>query len=51
VIIVQDEDSLSNFDALRSAIHEAPHRIVFFAFDPWHLDGQPLGLNGIPRLR
>jgi bifunctional non-homologous end joining protein LigD len=31
-IIVQDENGISDFD-LRSAIHKAPHRIVFFAFD------------------
>ncbi len=31
-IIVQDENGISDFD-LRSAIHQAPHRIVFFAFD------------------
>ena len=28
-VIVQDEKGLSDFDALRSAIHKAPHRIVF----------------------
>ena len=31
-IIVQDENGISDFDALRSAIHKAPHRLVFFAF-------------------
>jgi DNA invertase Pin-like site-specific DNA recombinase len=41
-IIVQDEKGMSDFDALRSAIHKAPHRIVFFAFDLLHLDGQDL---------
>jgi bifunctional non-homologous end joining protein LigD len=41
-IIVQDENGISDFDALRSAIHKAPHRIVFFAFDLLHLDGQDL---------
>jgi bifunctional non-homologous end joining protein LigD len=40
--IVQDENGVSDFDALRSAIHEAPHRIVFFAFDLLNLDGQDL---------
>src|SRR5262245_12923133 len=40
--IVQDENGLSDFDALRSAIHKAPDRIVFFAFDLLHLDGQDL---------
>jgi ATP-dependent DNA ligase len=28
--------------ALRSAIHKAPNRLVFFAFDLLHLDGQEL---------
>ena len=41
-IIVQDENGISDFDALRSAIHNARHRIVFFAFDLLHLDGQDL---------
>jgi bifunctional non-homologous end joining protein LigD len=41
-IIVQDENGISDFDALRSAVHKAPHRIVFFAFDLLHLDGQDL---------
>jgi bifunctional non-homologous end joining protein LigD len=41
-IIVQDENGISDFDALRSAIHKAPHRIVFFAFDLLHLDGLDL---------
>jgi bifunctional non-homologous end joining protein LigD len=41
-IIVQDENGISDFDALRSAIHKAPHRLVFFAFDLLHLDGQDL---------
>ena len=41
-VIVQDENGISDFDALRSAIHKAPHRIVFFAFDLLHLDGQDL---------
>ena len=40
--MVQDEDGLSDFDALRSAIHKAPHRIVFFAFDLLHLKGEDL---------
>ena len=45
-IIVQDENGISGFDALRSAIHKAPHRIVLFAFDLLHLDGQDL--RGLP---
>ena len=31
-----------DFHALRSAIYTAPHRLVFFAFDLLHLDGQDL---------
>jgi bifunctional non-homologous end joining protein LigD len=41
-IIVQDENGISDFNALRSAIYTAPHRLVFFAFDLLHLDGQDL---------
>ena len=41
-MIVQDENGISDFDALRSAIYTAPHRLVFFAFDLLHLDGQDL---------
>jgi bifunctional non-homologous end joining protein LigD len=41
-IVLQDEHSLSDFHALRSAIHTAPHRLVFFAFDLLQLDGQDL---------
>ena len=41
-IIVQDESGISDFEALRSAIHKAPHRLLFFAFDLLHLDGQVL---------
>jgi bifunctional non-homologous end joining protein LigD len=40
--VVQDEQGISDFEALRSAIHKAPHRLVFFAFDLLHLDGQDL---------
>jgi bifunctional non-homologous end joining protein LigD len=41
-VVVQDEQGISDFEALRSAVHKAPHRIVFFAFDLLHLDGQDL---------
>ena len=37
-MVVQDEHGITDFHALRSAIHRAPHRIVFFAFDLLHLD-------------
>jgi ATP-dependent DNA ligase len=37
-----DENGISDFEALRSAIHKAPHRLLFFAFDLLHLDGRDL---------
>jgi bifunctional non-homologous end joining protein LigD len=37
---IQDEHGLTDFNALRSAIYTAPHRIVFFAFDLLHLGGR-----------
>jgi hypothetical protein len=37
-IIVRDENGISDFNALRSAIHKAQHRIVFFALDLVHLN-------------
>jgi bifunctional non-homologous end joining protein LigD len=39
---VQDKHGITDFLALRSAIRKAAHRIVFFAFDLVHLDGQDL---------
>jgi hypothetical protein len=41
-LIVQDENGIADFDALRSAIYTAPHRLVFFAFDLLHHDGWDL---------
>ena len=41
-MVVQDEHGITDFNALRSAIYKAPHRLVFFAFDLLHLDGQDL---------
>jgi bifunctional non-homologous end joining protein LigD len=41
-VIVQDENGIADFDALRSTIHKAPHRIVLFAFDLLHREGQDL---------
>src|SRR4051794_16287949 len=41
-MVVQDEHGLTDFNALRSAIYTAPHRLVLFAFDLLHLDGQDL---------
>ena len=41
-LIVQDENGVSDFMALRSAIFKEPHRLVFFAFDLLHLNGHDL---------
>jgi ATP dependent DNA ligase domain len=41
-MVVQDERGLTDFHALRSAIHATPHRILFFAFDLVHLNGPAL---------
>lgn len=41
-LIVQDENGISDFMALRSAIFKEPHRLVFFAFDLLHLNGHDL---------
>ena len=41
-MVVQDEHGITDFNALRSAIYTAPHRLVLFAFDLLHLDGQDL---------
>src|SRR5262249_19803052 len=41
-MVVQDECGVTDFHALRSAIYTAPHRIVFFAFDLLHLNGEDL---------
>ncbi len=41
-MVVQDEHGITDFHALRSAIYTAPHRLVLFAFDLLHLDGQDL---------
>ena len=41
-MVVQDESGVTDFNALRSAIYKAPHRLVFFAFE--RID---LRLNGL----
>jgi len=41
-MIVQDENGISDFDALRSAIYKARHRLVLFALDLLHLDAKDL---------
>lgn len=40
--VVQDENGIGDFHALRSALHWEPHLIVFFAFDLLHLNGEDL---------
>jgi ATP-dependent DNA ligase len=39
-VIVDDENGISDFDTLRSAIHNAPLRLVFFAFDLLNLNNE-----------
>ena len=41
-VVVEDENGVSNFDALPWAIKHDPQRLVFFAFDLLHLDGMDL---------
>jgi ATP-dependent DNA ligase len=41
-MVVQDEHGITDFHALCSAIYRARHRIIYFAFDLLHLDGQDL---------
>lgn len=41
-VVVQDENGVSDFAALRSAITKEPHRLGFYAFDLLHLNGHDL---------
>jgi ATP-dependent DNA ligase len=41
-VIVQDENGVSDFEALKSAIRWRPHSLVFCAFDLVHLNGKDL---------
>ena len=41
-IVVEDTNGVSDFDSLPSAIRHKPNRLVFYAFDLLHLDGQDL---------
>ena len=41
-VIVQNERGVSDFEALRSAIRWQPHKLLFYAFDVLHLDGEDL---------
>jgi bifunctional non-homologous end joining protein LigD len=40
--VVQDENGVSNFEALGSAIRRQPHSIILYAFDLLHIDGEDL---------
>jgi bifunctional non-homologous end joining protein LigD len=39
-VVIQDENGVSDFDALPWAIRHEPHRLVFFAFDLLFLSGE-----------
>ena len=41
-MIVQREDGTSDFEALSAIIRRAPKRLLFYAFDLLHLNGQDL---------
>ena len=41
-VIVQDERGVSDFDSLRFALYWEPHRLIFYAFDLLHLNGEDL---------
>jgi len=41
-VIVQDENGLSDFRALRASITSNPRRLIFYAFDLLHIDGKDL---------
>jgi bifunctional non-homologous end joining protein LigD len=41
-VIVQDDRGVSDFESLRSAIRWQPHKLLFYAFDMLHLDGEDL---------
>jgi ATP dependent DNA ligase domain len=41
-IVVEDTSGVSVFDSLPSAMKHQPHRLVLYAFDLLHLDGQDL---------
>ena len=40
--IIQDENGISDFEALRSALWRCPHAIILYAFDLMHLNGRDL---------
>jgi bifunctional non-homologous end joining protein LigD len=50
-VVVQDERGLSDFHALRSAIRWQPERLILFAFDLMHLDGEDLRFRSLEERR
>jgi bifunctional non-homologous end joining protein LigD len=50
-MVVQDEHGITDFYALRSAIYTAPHRLVLFAFDLLHFNGQDLRVHSLMERR
>jgi bifunctional non-homologous end joining protein LigD len=38
-VVVQNDDGIPDFGALRAAIGREPHRLLFYTFDILHLDG------------
>jgi bifunctional non-homologous end joining protein LigD len=41
-VIVQDADGVSDFESLRSAMFWQPDRLIFYAFDLLHLNGEDI---------
>jgi DNA ligase D-like protein (predicted ligase) len=41
-IIIQDKQGRSDFNGLKAAIERTPERLIFYAFDVLHLDGNDL---------
>lgn len=50
-ICVQNAAGVTDFSALRGAIGSEPHRLIFFAFDLLHLDGDDLRSRPIEERR
>ena len=50
-VAVQNDAGVTDFSALRSAIKREPHRLIFFAFDLMHLDGEDLRKRPIEERR
>src|SRR4051794_10144133 len=50
-VIVQKENGVSDFEALKSAIRWRPQRLIFCAFDLLHLNGKELGYQPLVERR